>query len=161
MVRDREKLSALRFQIIDIHLTDITKEDLENQLASVAIIFVAGGNSFYLLEKMRESGFDTLILDLVAKGVYYVWSSAWSVVAGLSIEPVKTIDDSTKAPTLENYEWLHLIDAVIVPHAGHLRYGEGMEKIMEEYAYLGDRIVALTDQEAVLVDGEIQEIVSC
>ena len=72
VVRDREKLSALRFQIIDIHLTDITKEDLENQLASVAIIFVAGGNSFYLLEKMRESGFDTLILDLVAKGVYYV-----------------------------------------------------------------------------------------
>ncbi len=51
-----------------------------------------GGNTFYLLKAIRESGFDEVIKDLVDKGVPYVGTSAGSYVA---------------CPTIERATWKH------------------------------------------------------
>ena len=43
---------------------ELAKEDID-------VIFIAGGNTFYLLEKVVESGFFELVKELVGKGVIY------------------------------------------------------------------------------------------
>ncbi len=56
--RIKNKLIDLEFKVIEINIAGKTKEILKEQLQKVDIIFVAGGNAFYLLKKALDSGFD-------------------------------------------------------------------------------------------------------
>ncbi|MDF2542501.1 MAG: putative peptidase dipeptidase, partial [Herbinix sp.] len=48
-IDDRQKLIELGFNVKDISLEGKTKEQLYFELEEVDLIFVAGGNTFYLL----------------------------------------------------------------------------------------------------------------
>jgi len=113
---DKNKLIDLEFKVIEINIAGKTKEILKEQLQKVDIIFVAGGNAFYLLKKALDSGFDKIVKKLVKEGKYYIGSSAGSVLAGLTLEPVKSLDDPSKAPNLKSFEGLKLINKIILPH---------------------------------------------
>jgi len=125
----------------------------------VPIIFVAGGNVFYLLEKAKESGFDKVAVELVEKGVIYVGSSAGAALAGPDIEPIKELDDPLEAQNLKSTRSLNLVDFVVIPHYRSERFNEGVEKILKnskEYKY---KLIPITDQQAVVVKGNKYNIV--
>ncbi len=42
------------------------------------IIYMMGGNTFYLLDVIRKTGFDKIIVDFINKGKIYIGSSAGS-----------------------------------------------------------------------------------
>ena len=156
---DRNKLSELGFKIIDINIAGKTKKILQEQMKDVDIIFVAGGNTFYLLEKALASGFNKIVKQLVENGKYYIGSSAGSVLAGLSIEPVKTLDDPSKAHNLQSFDGLRLIDKIILPHYGNEKYRDKMERIVKGYSNVKDKIIKLTDNQAIVINnGEIKII---
>ena len=156
---DRNKLSELGFKILDINIAGKSEEILQEQLKDVDIIFVAGGNTFYLLGKTIASGFDKIAKKLVENGKYYIGSSAGSVLAGLTIEPVKLLDEPSKAQNLKSFEGLKLIDKIVLPHYGNEKYQDKMNKILTDYADVKDKIIKLTDnQAAVINDGEIKII---
>ena len=112
---DRKKLIELGFVLVDLDLKDKTQDELQSILSKVDIIYVTGGNSFYLLEKMRESGFDKILPALLEQGIIYAGSSAGAVIVGSSLEPIKSLDDPSKAPNLKSYDGLGLVDFVIIP----------------------------------------------
>lgn len=157
---DRNKLTELGFKILDMNITGKTEEVLQEQLKNIDIIFVAGGNTFYLLEKLIESGFDKIIKTLVERGKYYIGSSAGSILAGLSIKPVKLLDDPSKAPNLKSFDGLKLIDKIILPHYGNEKYQDKMNQILKDYSDLQDKIIKLTDNQALVVDNEKLKIIS-
>ena len=158
---DRNKLSELGFKILDINIAGKTEETLQEQLKDIDIIFVAGGNTFYLLEKTLASGFDKIVKKLVESGKYYIGSSAGSVLAGLTIEPVKLIDDPSKTQNLKSFDGLKLIDKIILPHCGNEKYQDKMNQILSDYSDVKDKIIKLTDNQAVVVnDGNIKIISS-
>jgi dipeptidase E len=82
------------------------------------VVFVAGGNTFFLLQEMRKGGFAELIHDYIHKGMIYIGSSAGSVVAGPTVRLVNGLDDPTDAPELQDFAGLGLIDIAILPHWG-------------------------------------------
>jgi len=100
MISYRNKLEELGFKVLDMNIAGQSKESLQEQLKDVDIIFVAGGNTFYLLEKVLASGFDEIVKDHIALGKWYVGSSAGSCLAGASIEPLKLFDNPAQAPNL-------------------------------------------------------------
>lgn len=156
---DRNKLSELGFKILDININGKSEEILQEQLREVDIIFVAGGNTFYLLEKTLASGFDKVVKKLVENGKYYIGSSAGSVLAGLTIEPVKLLDDPSKAPNLKSFDGLKLIDKIILPHYGNEKYQKKMNQILSDYSDIQDKIIKLMDnQAAVIEDGKLKII---
>ena len=57
-------------------------------------IYVGGGNTFYLLKKIKEMGFDKLIRRFVALGKLYVGVSAGSMIAGPDIEIASPFDEN-------------------------------------------------------------------
>jgi len=138
-------------KIIDIDLRNKTKEQLKKELDKVEIIFVNGGNAFYLLEKVKESGFDELVRDLVNQGVIYIGSSAGSCIMGSSLEPIRLMDDLNLAKNLKSYKGIGLVDFVIVPHSGRGKYGDQIKKIIKEYKDKY-KLVTLTDDEFIEVD---------
>lgn len=156
---DRDKLIALGFNVIDININGKDKEALEKEFKTIDIIFVAGGNTFYLLEKTRESGFDKIIKKFVEQGKYYIGSSAGSVLAGVSIAPAKFADDPSEAPNLQSYDGLKLVDKIILPHYEKEKYQEQMEKIVSEFSDMKDKMITLTDDQALVVMGEEVKII--
>jgi len=82
---DRNKLKEKGFNVKDVDIKGKTEQELLQELKDTDIIFVAGGNTFYLLEKARESGFERIEKEFVEKGVIYVGSSAGATLVGLKI----------------------------------------------------------------------------
>ncbi len=61
-----------------------TYEDLKK--VDTDIIFINGGNTFYLLHWIRESGFDRIIKEFVKEGKLYIGVSAGSYIVCPTIE---------------------------------------------------------------------------
>lgn len=157
---DRNKLSELGFKILDVNINGKTEEILQEQLKDVDIIFVAGGNTFYLLEKTIASGFDKIVKNLIKNGKYYIGSSAGSVLAGLTIEPVKLLDNPSKAPNLKSFDGLKLIDKIILPHYGNEKYQDKINQILADYSDVQKNIIKLTDNQAAVIEDEKLKIIS-
>ena len=45
------------------------------------MIFVGGGNTFFLLQELKRSGADKIIAQEVAKGKFYIGESAGAIAA--------------------------------------------------------------------------------
>ncbi len=147
---DRKNLKELGFKFTEVDLKNQTEEKLFEALKSFDIIFVSGGNTFYLLEKVRESGFDKIIGNLLDSGVIYVGASAGATLAGPDIAPVNDLDDPSKAK-LENTKGLGLVDFVILPHYGKEKYLSRYQKIIDDYKDKF-KLKTLTDDQAVWVE---------
>lgn len=156
---DRNKLKEKGFNVKDVDIKGKTEQELLQELKDADIIFVAGGNTFYLLEKARESGFDRTAKEFVEKGVIYVGSSAGATLAGPNIEPVKPFDDPSEAPSLKSFEGLNLVDFIILPHFGEEKDKQKYEEIVREYSEKGYKVIPLTDNQAVIVEGYEYKIV--
>ncbi|MFH1142279.1 MAG: Type 1 glutamine amidotransferase-like domain-containing protein [Candidatus Uhrbacteria bacterium] len=96
------------FKVIDV---DIKDSNEHRRLDDCDIIYVEGGNTFYLLEHVRKSGFDHKLKTLVDYEKVYVGVSAGSILAGQSIEVGRYGDkdrcgviDSTIGPG-DKYLW--------------------------------------------------------
>ncbi len=157
---DRNKLLELGFKIKDIDIENKTKEELYQEMDNIDMIFVAGGNTFYLLQEARKSQFDEIIIELTNKGIPYIGSSAGSLLAGPSVEIALDIDNQNDAKELESYDGLGLVDFIVLPHWDDDRFRPLIESNLEKSLDRGYRTIKLTDQQAVLVNGDNVEIVS-
>jgi dipeptidase E len=156
---DRKKLESMGFSVRDIDLKDKQLENLEDEFKDIDLVLVAGGNTFYLLDYMRKSGFDQLLPRLLDNGVVYVGSSAGSIVCCPTIEGAKKFDDPKDAPDLVSYEGLNFYNEVIIPHAQKEKYRERIKETIQEMAQKGLNITTLTDNEAVLInDDEVKKV---
>jgi dipeptidase E len=158
VLRDRELLVEMGFNLRDVSLENENMDTLRAKLVDVDMVFVAGGNSFYLLQQVRASGFDTVLRELIEQGVPYIGASAGAVMVGPDLRPVATLDDPNAAPGLENMTGLGLVDFVTLPHYG-------VEKYLPEYRTILERfrgelnIIRLRNDEAIEVIGGKYQIV--
>src|SRR6266576_1806650 len=54
---DRAKLVELGFRVTDVDIATARYEELGQTLGAADVILVGGGNTFYLLQEARRSGF--------------------------------------------------------------------------------------------------------
>lgn len=153
--KDKQRLSELGFSVVeDVDLRSENEQSLRIKLENFDIIFVEGGNTFYLLKYIRESGFDKVLKEFLNKGGVYLGVSAGSYVAGpdISVANWKHADDQNIVG-LKDLRGLGLVDFYISPH-----YVPEHETILNENKHKVSRpIYALTDQQAILVeDGDIK-----
>lgn len=158
---DREKFRGMGFKIRDVDLKKMNEKKLEKELQNINIIYVSGGNVFYLLDLVRKSGFDKIIYKLLDKGIIYAGGSAGATLAGTTIELVKwlDIDDPKTVPHLKNYQGLGLVDFIVLPHHESKEYRTQYKKMFREYKMKNQKIIKLTDDEAMIVEGDRIKIV--
>lgn len=126
---DRAILTRLGFKVFDVGLQahldkdgypieDKTKNEAElrDELSEADIIFVTGGNTFYLLAQAQKSGFMTILREMVEDGKIYIGSSAGSVLVGPDIVPCEFFDDRAEAGELTDTRGLGFVDFVMQPH---------------------------------------------
>lgn len=159
---ERASIESLGYDLVEVHARDSGRAAFADFLDSVDAVYVAGGETFALLEALRSNGTGELLAARVRAGLPYIGCSAGSISAGPSITPAELMDDRDKGPGLLSDEGLSLIDEVVIPHAdGRLpHYPRGLiERIVSEY---GDRfpLLMLGDDQAMRVSSRGSEIIA-
>lgn len=157
---DRTALVKAGFMVSDYTITGKTREQIKNNFARFDIIFVSGGNTFYVLEKIQQSDCAEIIRDYVEQGKIYVGSSAGSILAGPDIYPSYYLDAVKKVPNLKGYGGLNLTDVVVLPHWGSDYFKELYLNKRLEHAYTSNhKIILLTDSQYLKVENNRYEII--
>lgn len=85
--RDVAVMHDLEFEVSEIDLAKYKSEELPKVLSKSHVVYVQGGNGFYLLKHARQTGFIDIVKKLVKKGkLVYVGKSAGSYLACPTIE---------------------------------------------------------------------------
>ncbi len=138
-----------RPQLVDI--TKLSGDALQAEIAKHDLLWVMGGNSFYLNYYVHESGLSVCIKALLNEGIVYGGESAGAVLACPTLHGVELLDDPALAPKLI-WEGLGLIRDGIVPHWGLEKYADKLEQCkteMEKYV----NVITLSNDQALVVDG--------
>lgn len=159
-VRDIKKyLNTLGFnsaQEIDLRAyKDPVK--LQNDLSQFHTIWVAGGNTFCLMEQVRSSGFDQIARSLLDSEIVYCGESAGAVAAGSSLRGVE-LDDEPEFAEKQYWDGLGLVNKFILPHADNRFYAASSEQAKQFYGESG--VIAINDNQALVVYGKNQQLVT-
>ena len=152
-IKDKSYIEIARRQVLDcgVNIMDIdlkgqTEHSLLKRLSSCDVIFVNGGNTLYLLDVIRKSGFDKIISTLLDRGKIYVGISAGSYIACPTID-VAAFKRHDNLLNLTDLRALNLVPFYIFAHYSDL-YKNLVKKESEK---LNKPLVALTDKQAVVV----------
>lgn len=140
----------------EVDLKGNNADRLRKELAPADIIWVNGGNTFYLLDQARTSGFVNIVKELLQSGKIYYGVSAGSYLACPTIEAArwKRLDDRNVV-NMTDFTSLCLVNFLMIAH-----YEKRWREAVENGVKSTDLPVAvLTDQQAVMVyDGKIKII---
>jgi dipeptidase E len=142
----REELGGLGLSYDQINISE------ENNLSSLKeydIYYVCGGNTFYILDRMRKTGLDRILIDAVKQGKFYVGVSAGSIIPGPDIEAAEMGDPNDI--NLKDLTGLKLIPYIISPHHS-LKEESDVEKFKEKRK--GEKVIPLTDDQAVFIEDD-------
>ncbi len=144
--------------IEDFSITGMNKEQVEDKLKDRDIIYFCGGNTFYLLDQVIKSGTDKIIKRKLNEGCIYIGSSAGSMVTGIRIDLVCSIDDKSKAPYLKS-DGLGIIDAAILPHWGSDYFKDEYKSGFSNMYSRGCKIMPITDDQYIWVKDNIAQLI--
>jgi dipeptidase E len=95
------KLNRLSFSVLELDLRSYfgQADKLKSLLRDIDVVWVNGGNAFILRRAMKQSGFDTIIKNAVARdGIVYAGFSAAAVIASDSLRGLELVDDPYDVP---------------------------------------------------------------
>jgi dipeptidase E len=154
-----ESFKSYGFTTSILDLTAANKQAVEDMLKGKDLVWVMGGNTFYLNLYLHTSGFSELIKEHLDNGLVYGGESAGAVVVGLTLHGVEHLDDPKDSPGVI-WDGLRLVDSGIIPHWGYEKYGEYLEKAKQEMEKF-TKVVTIDNDNALVVNGgESYEVTS-
>ena len=139
-------LEDLGLTVDELEVSTASRETVREKLMKNDMIFVGGGNTFFLLQELKRSGADQIIAQEVEKGKFYIGESAGAIAACPDIGYSAVMDVPDKAPGLTDYTGMGLV-------LGHPEMGPGAEMIIEKYSSELD-LKGINDYQAILVEGD-------
>lgn len=148
-LQSKATLTALGIQ--DIVEIDLMQKENFAVLDECHVVFVDGGNTYYLLKAIRESKFDQKLKELLSNEKIYVGVSAGSMVLGTSIETAALGNADRNDVGLEDPRALRQVPFMIAPHFEETDQAE-MDAFAKKAALRP--IVGLEDGQAILCVGD-------
>jgi len=149
--KDFEAMKEMGFNVQEVDIEDKNEKELAEIFKLKDIIFVAGGNTFYLLKAMRKCNFKKVINNFLKQGKVYIGASAGSIAAGKTIKTASWKSGDKNLVKLKNLKGLNLAPFDIFVHY----QPEHVEIIKKKLPWKWQRrkLKILTDQQAILVQG--------
>lgn len=143
----KQEMDKQKFNYTEIDIADFEETELKKILADYDIIFVEGGNAYYLLHAVRKSGFEKIVRELLPKGVVYIGSSAGSYIACPSIIMATFTEHGFDRFGITNYKSMNLVPFLLKAH-----YKPEMKKrLTEEFSNLLHPLRIINDNQALLI----------
>lgn len=137
----------------NLSIYNLDKRLSYNAVKDYDVIYVCGGNTFYLTLKIREDGFDKVIKRLVKEDKLYLGVSAGSVLAGPNIDIASPYDPNDVK--LKDWTGLGLTDIIVSPHYTD-NDKEVVKKFKKEEKY---KVIPLTDNQALFISDKEKKII--
>ncbi len=156
-------LIALKSFGFEVELVDLKKNKtqlvkLESILAASDVIWLGGGNAFYLRWILKDVGADKIITKLVKQGYVLGGDSAGAIVAGPTLKYFDSADDPKDAPGVV-IDGLRLTDQVVVPHMDNEKFASVIHGINDRLRADGYETVPINDGQALVINGDITKII--
>ena len=139
------------YEVENFDVSVFSEEIAKEKLSEAKIVFISGGNTFYLLQELKRKNLITYLKERIENGLLYIGESAGSVIAAPDIEYASVIDDETVATELDDYTGLNLVDFYIVPHFEEEPFVESSRNTVELYKDKLD-LKLINNKEAILVE---------
>ena len=107
------------------------EDEILSAISQCDIIYVSGGNTFYLLSELRKSHAAQAIKDAVQAGKIYIGESAGAVVAAPDTRYATLMDENSV--NVSDFTGLNLVDFFIVPHFGCEPFIEATRETMKKF----------------------------
>jgi dipeptidase E len=148
---------SMGLTIDKLDISTAMPHDILDKLEKNDYIYVSGGNSFFLLQELKRTGADKLILRQIEAGKLYIGESAGSIVLAPDIAYIKTMDDINVAPELTSCSSLALTSFYPLPHHTNFPFEDMVENII---ATMSDKITLcpFSNTQAIVVNEDKVEI---
>ncbi len=157
MCKSMDDLAEMGFNPIWYSLKYKTRDLVQKELAEADLVFVGGGNTFYLLDIARKSGFLEVIDDLVRnKGVAYGGISAGTILAAqdISVAGWKP-DGDTNDVNIADFKALGWINFTPFVHYEKEEYYASIQEHKKD----GEEVLAIPNGAMVVVSGTETKLV--
>jgi len=153
---DTEWIKAEFQTILDLGIKEENikeyKMDYDLDLSHYDIIYMMGGNTFYLMKKINDTQFGLKIKKAINNGIIYIGSSAGSIIIGNTLELALPYDKNEV--NLQDFTGLKLIDGIIVPHANRKK-----EFIDEKRKLYKEKVYGISDEHGIVItENKLKEI---
>jgi len=151
---DKQALEKLGLVVDELEISTATPQEIKDTIANSDICFVTGGNVFFLLQELKRTGADELLIEQINKGKLYIGSSAGSAITCPDIEYLKYMDNPAKAPNLEgDYSAMSIVDFHVVPHATNFPFKGSAKRVIDEYSGKLDLRV-ISNNQVITIQGD-------
>ena len=148
-----QAFAELGFQVEILDISACDRETAQAKIFQSKLLYVSGGNTFYLLQELKKKELLFLIKEQIADDMVYVGESAGAVITAENIDYIRLMDDKEVAGELSDTVALHEADFYLLPHVGEEPFVESAQATLDTYS---DQLnlLPLNNRQAVLVEGE-------
>ena len=143
----------LGFQVEILDISACDRETAQAKIFQSKLLYISGGNTFYLLQELKKKQLLPLIKEQIADGMVYVGESAGAIITAKDIDYNKIMDDKAVAKELNDTEALNKVDFYVLPHLGEEPFVETAQATLDTYSAQLN-LLSLNNCQAVLVEGE-------
>ncbi len=145
----------LGFNAFSYTITDKTYEQISKDLSDIDILFVAGGNVFYLMDKVHKSGFKEFVTNHLNAGKIYIGESSGTLITAPDLSIAHRQEALDKVPGFSDFTGMGIVDFTVFPHWGSDQNRNMYLHDRMEHAYVTHhKIILLTDKQFVMVKGD-------
>lgn len=149
----------LGFNVEEFDIDGKSEYEVMRFLELKDIIFVEGGNAFYLLNSMRKCNFEKVIRKLLKLGKVYIGSSAGSIVVGKTIQTADKFGTGNREHfNVKDLKGLGLVPFDILPHYSP-EYDEIIKQKLPNPKKRAKNLRIITDSQAILVQGKEVDLI--
>lgn len=146
-------LDSLGFVVKELEITQCDTKEIAQVLNDCEYIYMSGGNTFFLMQELRRTGTDKLIIEQIEKGKLYIGESAGAMIASPNIEYAKKMDNPLSlTPDFNDFRGLGVVGFYTVPHFNSFPFEEETQQILHEYSHLP--LKPISNQQAIVVAGD-------
>ena len=154
----KKALEKVGMIVEEVEITQFSNEEISSISHKCDYIYITGGNTFFLLQELKRKGVDKIISEQVKSGKLYIGESAGAIIASPDTEYMKNVnfDPIEKAPELEDYSSLGLVDFYTIPHYGNFPFKKKGEKVIQLYNEKL-QLIPISNKQAIFIeDSNIQ-----
>lgn len=150
--KDRTVLQDMGFRFSELDIATIANNKAYSVLKNIDVVFIAGGNTFYLLDQIRKTGFDKIISTFIKNGGLCIGASAGALILGPDIEIARDFDDPEHEFDLPT-TGLGVIDFIPMPHYDMSQRTEKIDALIKDYSKQYE-VISISDDEAIIVSND-------
>lgn len=154
----RELWKKMRAKVIELEISTAPMAEIRETLAKADIIYLTGGNTFFLIDQLKQRGVDQLIEQEIRDGKLYVGESAGAIICAKDLSYIQLMDEVPEGYSQTDYSGLAWIDFYPVPHYLCPPFNECTQQIIDHHQDLD--ICALTNSQALILEDRVKQKVT-